>query len=401
MAQRKTSKLEQWADKNIAEVRAQVKSQIEARLSNSSPDEVGEFIMEQIALQISQSERAVGIHAYIWMMSALVHHVRHGSFKPAQINRLFDDAVDLLKLNGIAAESPRLGVLVSDLFAVMSQIFHTQGSPWSAFWYQQLAVRSIKGSKDRDKAHQAFAFAIRAIRFGMGDVADRELSFAESNHKNQRERCKARLHRIKLARLCANWDKFKELSEEFKSWSPAEDSFAHELEWETICVTSILEQDAGIVRRAIQKAGSHYQAVYVVEGRLRLLAQSSFKEHDKLAKLSTLSSDSSLGINRLGDAFKALSVLEQSYDELIPISTRFESIGRVMSRLNLLGTYEQEMLFLGCAVRWLSRNGHIPLAEVCLKELEFRSLRFSNGDCRDSLGCMSDLMQRNWFKQAS
>jgi hypothetical protein len=401
LSRAKTSKGHLWSDKVITDIRAAIKTRIEEEFKTSNSDQVSKFILAGISQWLTSADSDGALKAYVWMMSALVHQVRYGSFTTAQSNRIFDDAMDLLRISGVPADHPRLGILYSDLYAAMSQIHHTQGAPWASFWYQQLSFRAANGNKERDKAHQSLAFAIRAIRIGLGDIADRELNFAESNLKNHRERCKARMHRIKIARLSSDWSKFKDLSDDLIGWSSIEQSFLHELQWEKICSESVLSQSPELIKRAIQKSGSHYQPIYVCEGRMRLLSHSSFREHEKLSKLSTLIADTTLGINRLGEPYKALSVIEQSHDEHIPISTRFESIGRMMSRLNLMITFEQELLFLGAAVRWLSRNGHIPMAEVCMKELEYRSARFSNGRCLDSLGCMSDLMERNWYKKSA
>src|SRR5262249_46003728 len=79
------------------------------------------------------------LRRYVYVMSALVHHERHGGLTPAQINRLVDLGYAILQAQGVVLGSKHLGSLYGDLHLIKSQILRLEGASWPAAWEQEMA----------------------------------------------------------------------------------------------------------------------------------------------------------------------------------------------------------------------------------------------------------------------
>lgn len=390
-----------WSDREIRSLRHEIKSEIDLAISRGGNEGGLNWIFNQLsALSSLESDESV-IRSYILIMSALLHHVKYGSLTSSKVNQLYEEASQLLRSYRISPSHRRLGVLYSDLQAAMSQINLNSGSIWASAWHQQIAAKLTRGHPDRDQAYTALGLGIRALRLGLGGIAERELALAESSHKVVKERCKARLYRIMRARIANDWELFDALTTDFGTWNELSNEMATDLKWEMIAARAARVNAVDEMMPLIQRRGSHYQSAYVVEGRLRILCEMSPSKYNRLTKINTIKSDRSLAVHKEGEAYKALVALDEGYDDLTHSQVKMDQIGKTLSRLHFLRSVEQEMLVLVAATRWLSRNGHTSLAELCLAEYSAKCLKFSVGKTQDSLNCASDLLDRTWFLRVS
>jgi hypothetical protein len=380
--------------------RVAVKQEIDHILKADGSKAVIKLIFSELQLSYASKDPSQLIRSYTLIMSALVHHVRYDSLKDAEINRIFDDAIQLLQMQNITPSHPKLAVLHSDLHAVKSQIELGRGRFWSSIWNHQIAAKSTRGATDRDKAYQSLGASIRAFRFGLGNLAVRELTIAEQQHQKPRERQKARLNRIKLKRLTQDWELFDSLCEELHQTPELNTDIVHELKWERMCAEFVRGQESSELFRAIQRSKTHYQASYVAEGRLLAMCEPSTRQMQKMTKLATVAADRQLGLNQCGEIYRALCAIENAYDAIIPHQTRLDGVGSALERMHLLASFEQELIVLVAATRWLSRHNELGLAEICLAEYRAKSLRLSSGTCADALNQVGDLIERDWFQVA-
>ena len=92
------------------------------------------------------SSPAKRLDAYIYLVSALVCQAQDQKLSDADINRLFEDALNILKLQDIDAKRSKLAFLYGELQLVMSHIHKFQGHLLLSAWEQLLASRFMRGS---------------------------------------------------------------------------------------------------------------------------------------------------------------------------------------------------------------------------------------------------------------
>ncbi len=386
-----------WPDLQIQETRKRIKSELDAIEAKDGTDARPAHILKQLnSLDLTSSEQR-RLDGFVYMMSALVHHSRHRGLNSAQINRLHQDALQLLKLQKLDAETPRHGVLYGDLHAVLSLIYRTEGSQWAAAWQQQLAARLSKNHPDRPRAYRSLGIGLRAARLGHVAFAMSHLAVAESEHDNIREKMKARLARIKCLRLAGRRDEARNNIAEALKQPDIIDDERQELQWENAVLRAIEDNEFSELWRMTQKSKSHFRREYVIEARLWIHAQSSSKLQGKLTKLATLRSDKSLQPYRAGELYRALTAIETCYDNEFALEHRLNELGEAFERHPILVSLDLELLFFAASARWLCRIGMYELAALILAEYSAKSRSMSGGQCDDALGLLADLQGKPWF----
>lgn len=130
-----------WTKPQIIQVQTEVRTLIKAREAQT-PDkkDIYNFLFKNISELSSGSVHSNDAHlrCYVFIMSAIVMHMRRGGLKPARVNQLADLAYALLNANGIKPINNKLAFLYSDVHQALSQIHWRNGCLWKAAVHQVL-----------------------------------------------------------------------------------------------------------------------------------------------------------------------------------------------------------------------------------------------------------------------
>ncbi len=206
----------------------------------------------------------------------------------------------------------------------------------------------------------------------------------------------ARIGRVRCWRLL---QEYATCLHHIEIWSQKDSSerFINELHWERLCVTASCYQDLEPMILAVQRKGSHYQAVYVLESYLWAMSWPQRKWLDRLAKVSTVARNKTLRAKEVGFFLKAALCLEECSDSNIPLIVRIKALGNILKERNQFLAVDREMLFLVASSRWLAKSHSPTLAATVLGEYEGTSFKISRGKSNDSLNVASDLFSRSWY----
>ncbi|WP_141735495.1 ABC1 kinase family protein [Oligoflexus tunisiensis] len=101
--------------------------------------------------------------------------------------------------------------------------------------------------------------------------------------------------------------------------------------------------------------------------------------------------ESAAGLHELGR--QLISTLDALHDQSSPLQQRFETLGKRLVALQAPHDPEAALLFLACAIRWLTRIKQTAFASLLNDEYRAQSFRLSDGRSPDALGVLRDMTE--------
>ncbi|HET9239783.1 MAG TPA: hypothetical protein VFO10_21160 [Oligoflexus sp.] len=378
-----------WTFPEVTEIKKLIKAELDRKLQEVGVASKLEFILLRIN-QLSASETPTdGIRLFVYAMSALAHHERHGGLQSSQVKDLMQVAEATLKVFQVTPQKSKLAFLYGELAMISSQIHLKDGQFWKATWEQYVSIQLSGNQPPGGKQFVDLLFGIKYLRLGHGERALGYFHAAESSETSADVWMLARINRIRSLRLTGRFAEALSLNQE-TSGLPIDPNLQLELDWERCCCEVHQTQNLDELFKLVQKGSTHYRASYVLEFFLWALAAPTFQWLKKLPKIRTLLRDDSLELKEQGFYYPIVRDLERSYDEKVLLLTRLQLLGGILEKLNQCHSVDKQILILGAVSRWLHRNKIKELSGVILLEYVSLCTKVSQGRSSDLLGLMRD-----------
>ena len=367
------------------------KTEVRAELSADfpSPEKRLAYIVDRIEELAPKEDAASECRRYIYVMSSLVHHERHGGLTPTQINRAADLALALLASNGITPGDGKLAYLHGELHLVMSHIHRQAGDPWMSAWEHRLIQVSSRKAPPGGSDFQALSTAGRSLRLGDAAVAVANFRQAEQGELPAALREKARLGLIKALRLSDQIEEAKEIIAATDADFTLSEAGEKELSWESACLSVVEGHSPGPLVALVRKNKPHHESIYLLETHLWTFCYNADDWRRNLAKVRTMARRDDLRPQNHGIFHRFTLKLEETYEADRVPTQALREFGKYLSRTHELNTIDKELLiYIASANVFLAQKMN-PLAELCLAEYRGLCLRLTSGRTTDVLRALS------------
>ncbi len=379
-----------WRRENIDHEKKVIKRVLD---SFSDPKDKGarlNLILKRLNDCMDSSDPEGQLRRFIYIMSALSHHLQFDGLTKSQVKNLSSLAVAILRSAGIQPSISKLAYLYGELHLILSQIYSKGGDQWEATWQQQLAIY-LSAREMVDKGLQLLAAGIRMLRIGQVRLAETTLQEAENSGLSPQFLVRARLERLKALRLEGRMTEATQLAEGTQVVEEITDEERRELDWELKCQHVQKTAEINHLVIAVLKGKSHHFPSYIMEAFLWTRAVASREWIRRFPKFKKLAGESRV-LGRANDAFSQIvRTFEAAYDYDVPYSHRLERVGKALSLISFLNSIDKELLVWACAVRWLARARFPQTTELVLNQYQALSLKVSWGKSTDVLCVLRDL----------
>ena len=223
----------------------------------------------------------------------------------------------------------------------LSQIYRTSGDHFAATWEQQVATRSSKKILQEERPCKSLAKAIRAFRLGQVHRALEEYLAVDDGIVRRNQKSKPGLQSPLLA-LLGDYDRCIEHIHNWSQEGDATPKYLKELAWEEICIHASRDQDLEPMIQAIQRKGTHYQAVYILKPIFGPWPgpKKAISSH----KMTTIARNKNLQAKEFV-FLKGRSLLEECNDSSIPLVIRIKALGNILKESNQFLAIDRELRF--------------------------------------------------------
>jgi hypothetical protein len=389
-----------WNTTTVAACQAAVKGEIDAVASERGASERLAAALEIVRATRDEVDAERQLRCFVAVMSALVHHARHGGLTGAKARGLADLAQSILRVQGIATQGSRLTFLHRDLALVMSQLHRRSGHHWDAAWEQGLAAKLAGSSPETMLAVDLLAAGRRLLRLGHARLALAKFAAAEACERTARTRAGIFVGRIQALRLSAQLDAAQAAVAAARAQDGLTDMERLELDWEERCIEAQRTVSADGLLAATGRRGAHRWPLFFLETYCWTRALPTRTDHVRLPMVRSMGRRRSLGATKAGLFFRCVQAIESAHEPTAPLLVRLREIGAVLGRTRALVSVDKELLVRAAAARWLTRARAFDLAALALAEYEGLCRRLSDGASPDTLGLVRDMMDRDWYRGA-
>jgi len=387
-----------WQKAAIKAAQDEIRAELDQAGSNSDARARLDIAMERSQRLADDTSPKAMMRRYIYIVSALVDHERHGGLTRTQVEGLLGIAFTILKTSSIQPTARHLGFLHGDLYAIRSQILRKAGFHLEAAWDQELASRFSAAAASPGLG--TMAMGNRALRLGDAAVAIRLFQQAgemglSGNDLARNRYCLA--ISLMLNDHAADADRVSQFALGQPDLSTA---FRDEIQWLRLCIELRATQRLEPMLKAVSRGRPHYQAGYVVEACMWALTMRQREWLDKVPNLTRLRRNSTvLRPQKCGFFFDSAAAVQDAYDVEVPLLRRLHRLRHVLVERRQLLNIDKELLLLASAVRWLARSKAFRLAALCYGEYRALSLRLADGASSDALGVLADVTQTTWLAE--
>jgi hypothetical protein len=329
------------------------------------------------------------MRCYIFIVSALIHHVRQGGLNSNQVTRLVSLANAILRTQGIKPASSKLGFLYGELHLALSQVYRRDGAQWKAAWEHEVAL--YLSQRSAKSGFLSLTLGICASRLGHTGLAVGHFKRAEGIGLDARYHARTRLEWIKALRLAGDLDGSSKLAAETQTELGLTASEKLEVEWEGLCRQAQQTGELKPIISSVLKGRPHHSAMYIIEAFLWSRVVKSREWIVRFPTVRSLSRGTKIKSREAGYVFECAKALEECYDFDIPYLYRLETLGNVLASTEQLFNLDLELLVWAAAARWLARSRSHALTLLVVREYQAKSLRITEGRKKDALGLVQDL----------
>lgn len=385
-----------WQAKRVESEKNKIRSALEEQFPGGQHDERLKFVCAEIERLGKNNDANEQLKRLIFIITALVHHIRFNGLTAAQIKRLSELAYAILRTQGIQPGSSKLSFLYGELHLALSQIHWKDGEHWLAAWEHQVSHYLSRNAPPGGEAFQNVGRGRRSLRLGHAWLAIEEFKKAEQGEIEANVWNLARLSRIKAMRLQRSFTEVKMLIDETDDDERLTEQSERELIWEKMVLDVVEAQDVKDMSlqkfvESVQKGKSHCQTAYICEVFLWVRSIQSKKWEGRLGKLYNLRRRGLVDVDSDRQFYQSALAIEECYDFDIPLALRLRKLGLTLNQLDELVSVDKVLLVLAAAVRWLIRTKLSSLAALTYAEYCSLSLRLSSGKYQDVLGVLRDV----------
>lgn len=382
-----------WTRERVDKEKQIVRDELDRVEARGGPRARLELAVDKVVALESDSSPLGQLRRYLYAMSALVAHERHGGLSSTQARRLEEVARALLVVRGVATKRTPLATLHRELDLVASQIARKQGSHLDSIWLQQLATQFAEPNDCNPR--DLLGLGIRWHRLGFTQAALRCYQAAISSGLPEPLRWQASLGRIIVLRLSGELSEAERESDRLLSDRSLDKEIARDLQWQRHCIVAQREGDLSKLVRASLRGGTHFDPEYRLEAMLWAASVPSRKWIERLPSVRNL--PRLHGQSRKDALYQICLALEEAYDYRLGLESRVRRIGKAVRQAGTLISLELELLAWTAAARWLTKSHLFSLATLCLGQYEAHSLRLSGWKNPDVLGVAGDLREKPWY----
>lgn len=381
----------QWKKDWIVKHQLAIKSELDAVEKVDGASAKLRHILDRVVSLSEEPTSSGRLRTYVYCMSALVHHVRQGGLSERDITQVSNLAVAILRRQGVLSKNSALTYLYGDVHQILAQIFQKDGDLQRAGWHQSLAYYHTKSQHSAGLGARYLSMGIRKGRLAHAPEAFRFLELAEKEPLDVTRRARTHIEKCRLLRLSgALAAAAREVESALRlDGLPAPERM--EFEWEKLCETAVSTGDLGPMMSAVQRGGSHHEAIYISEAFVwtRLIEKRQWLL--KFSGIGKVAWKMKKELRGLGAFYECAKVLEGCYDFSIPFPIRLQKMEGVVKTIPNVTTLEKELQLWAAFGRWLIRSKADVLAEHFLAQYRALSLSVSTGKTPDALGVLGDL----------
>lgn len=388
----------QWSKQQIEKQKAIIKTELGIILKTDGPKKRLHHILGQIRETKDASSPSEQLRCYIFIVSALIHHERYGGLSLSQVQKLAAVAHAILQVQGVQPIKSLLAYLYGEVHLAVSQVYRKEGVHWMAAWEQQMAAYLSGTPSEEEKAFQLLSTGIRALRLGLGPLAAGSLAVAKEK-LSDRARVRGAIDYVRSLRFGGDRVGAEKVASECLKWTFLSPEERQELQWEILCGKLPSSGDIGPIIASVSRKGLHHQYVYVIEAFLWSRAVPTNQWIGRYPSVKSLAKDRNMIPPSRSLFYKCAVRLQKCYDYQVPFPVRLRQLGKMLPKIRQLVTIDQELLVWAATARWLTRSRCFALATLALNQYRNLSFGLSGGANSDALGVVSDLLERDWFKE--
>jgi tetratricopeptide (TPR) repeat protein len=382
-----------WSLEAVENVKAEVRSELAERYKEGGMVEKRRYLLGKIAELSDQTDAKEQLRLLIYIISCLILHSQYGGLKATQVKRAFDLAQAVLKVNQVGEKNSKLSFLHSEIHLVKSQLYRASGDTWAAAWESCMVQYSTK-SEEFERVN-TLTLGNRYFRLGFCKLAVSYYDKFLSLNPDGENWSHAVINKIKCFRLSHQWEKAKEAYDfAMANQERFQQTELCELKWEKYYLEFRIHQRPDPMIAAVRFKRSHHVASYLCE--VSLLSKAVVKREHIFAstKICSLEKRRDMQVKKLGSFYKAARVLEECYDYDIPVLSRIQAVGQVLTNLDRLKSVDKELLVLAAAARFLFRVKASDFGALALNRYIQKSLQLTLGLSQDALGIAQDMIDR-------
>ncbi len=389
---------EAWKKIAIDETKKAIKVELDAILKQSGEAERLNYILEQIQHLEAAEDSDQLLRRFIFIVSALVHHDRHGGLGKRQIQDLSNLGQAILRVAGIKPGHSQVSFLYSELHTIMSDIHHSNSEILQALWERQLAAQMAVMPPEH-MARQNLGMGIYALRLGNTALALHFMDRALSNCEDGKTGDTIRVWMVKSLRISGQLEAADRKAQDVDA-DITNDNCRQELDWEKCCLQSSSTGDLNEMMSLLRKHKASYSSSYKLELYLWAAGHKKTQWLERLPKISSLVGSRVIESQKNAQLFAVTHSLEEAYDSEIPFAKRLIDIKKILPKISELYYIDQEILVWNALARWLYRSRHYQLAAIAFYEYKSLCLKLSEGRDADVLRLASDLLEVDWLQKS-
>ncbi len=397
LAKKISSNADYWTVSDIDAVKKETRSELEQYATAHGQRAKLKYIFQRVNELSESTDSDSLLRTFVYVISALIHHLRQGGLQEREIERLAHIGRNCLRLQGVVPGRSKTSFLHGELHMALSQVFAHEGNLWRASWDQLVAKLATRDEPVGGIVFHELSLGRRNLRLGYGDATLRNFSTAVQHAIGEEQQILCKISLAKALRLTGRRDDAASIVADLLRCEALTDEQRVELEWEVAWGRLAEQKQLRELVQMVGPKGRHQSGAYVSEAKLASFAVQEREFEARFARVSTYKSRGVMTPSGLGVFFHCLVAIEDCYDKGIPSTNRLDTVANLLEQSSSIVSIEKELLFLAATARWLARSNFREFSIQVLSRYRSLSWSLSSGRNADVLGIVEDLMERDWF----
>lgn len=376
-----------WSKPSIEKQKASIRAWIASL--NVSPKQQLHEILREVKQLVNSSDEELQLRAFLLVVFALAHHLRHGGLSQRDIGWLGLLGDTLLRIRRIESSRSRVAFLFGDLHLMLSQIHWKEGKQWEASW-EQLLAKTQEGGGGEASAGTYLALANRSLRLGQATNALTWIDKATTLGLEGWWANQAALKRLMIFRLQGEYTAAENFETKFLETGTPNEAEAREVAWEKKTRVAQQTGDLTDLVHSVRRKKEHHETEFAMEAFLWTRAVSSTKWMKQFPNFRKLVYSSQIKTKASDPLYRAVITIEQCYDSELSVLRRLRDLGEVLGELPSLINLNHELLVRAASLRWLTRVNAGDARALVACEYENLCRKLSDGKSDDVLNVVKN-----------
>lgn len=376
-----------WTSKEVMDLKAQTIQRLD-RLFASVPSERLAAIYKLLESKPPEGVDLL-LHQFVCVLIALEHHAAWGGLSDSDVKKLDETGLLILRGIGINRTTSRLSFMFGELYRAKGAIRSNEGNLWGAAWHNELAKYFCYRPTEEQDNVNALAIARSHMRLGHSSLALMNFAVAEQAGIDSPGFARSLLGKARTLKTSGDFSGSREVWQEILVTFQSLESLA---KWEILKIDAQKSLDPDSL---ISAATRDFKSLRpMLEAKLWAYAFKKRGQINRIAKVDSLRrrfNSEKQEIRNCSELMSAVRVIEDAYDNTLPLGERLEQLGEVLNRRANLEDVETELVLLAAAVRMLVRYSQNSMAQLALSEYRHLSVQLSGGWRQDVLGILEDV----------